>query len=189
MVAEEFPQIRAIAGVYLPSGASYEQEFEVAQDGIVETPRVISGYVLSGQDRLAALSELNFHFVSTHYQHTYDVLDPEKGAELGWEALRGNLSAYMDWLYGAAPSLRSLTGSELAGAVQRFYCLDVYSKETDGALELLLDHFQDEAWLLVRCNTWEPEAAEGGELRRLQGNLYLLEAKDAHIRIEKKVGS
>ena len=30
----------------------------------------------------------------------------------------------MDWLYTSAPMIRNLTGSEIAGAVQRYYYLD-----------------------------------------------------------------
>lgn len=186
MLKEEFPQIRAVASVYLPGGPSYSQEFEVAQDGMIETPRTISGYILDDYERLTALSELNFHYVNAHFQHPDDVLDSDRGAELGWQAMHDRLAGYMEWLYSAAPSIRNLTGSELAAAVERFYGLEVYRKETEEGLSLLLKNFQDEAWLMVRCNAWEPEGAEGGTLTHLQGNLYLLKAQDAHVFLKKK---
>lgn len=186
MLKEEFPQIRAIASVYLPGGPSYAQEFEVAQDGMIETPRIISGYLLEDYERLTALSELNFHYVNAHFQHPDDVLDADRGAMLGWQVMHERLAGYMEWLYSAAPSIRNLTGSELAAAVERFYGLEVYRKETEEGLSLLLKNFQDEAWLMVRCNAWEPEGAEGGTLTHLQGNLYLLKAQDAHVFLKKK---
>ena len=87
MLAEDFPQIQAVASVYLQGDLAFEQEFEVAEDGIIDTPRVISGYVLDDYMRLAAMAELNFHFVNSHFQHPDDVLDVDRGADLGWEEL------------------------------------------------------------------------------------------------------
>ncbi len=67
--------LRVIASVYLPADLAYAQEFDVsAQDGIVNTPRIVSGYRIDDYMYLAALSELTFHYVSTHFQHPDDVL-------------------------------------------------------------------------------------------------------------------
>lgn len=48
-------------------------------------------------------------------------------------------------------------------------------------------NFQDEAWMLVRFNDWEPRETKGGELTEVQGNLYLLKVTDDHVTIKKKV--
>ena len=51
----------------------------------METPRIISGYIFEPDVYVAALSELNFHLVNTHFQHPDDVLDEDRGAKLGWK--------------------------------------------------------------------------------------------------------
>ena len=43
ILAEEFPDIKAIASIYFKGDVEYTQDFEVAADGLVETPRIISG--------------------------------------------------------------------------------------------------------------------------------------------------
>ena len=83
---------------------AYTQEFEVAEDGIVEQPRIISGAVIDDYMELAAVSELNMHFVNTHFMHPDDLLDEDRGARLGWKKLKKRLDEYMDWLYTSAPS-------------------------------------------------------------------------------------
>ena len=50
------------------------QEFEVAKDGIVEQPRIISGAIIDDYMKMAALSELNMHFVNSHFIHPDDLL-------------------------------------------------------------------------------------------------------------------
>lgn len=184
MLITEFPEIVAIASLYLPGDIAYVQEFEVSDDGVVETPRIISGYLMESDTYIAALSELNFHFVNSHFQHPDDVLDEDRGAKLGWDTLYSNLCNYMEWLYSSAGSIRNLTGTELAGAVQVYDELEVKRTETEKGLTLKLEGFKDEAWLMVRINKGTPGQVEGGTLENLQGDLYLLKAETPEIVIE-----
>ena len=186
VLLRELPELQAIASTYLPGGPAYDQEFEVSKEGVVETPRIISGYLLDDYMQLSALSELNFHYVSSHFEHPDDVLDEDRGAELGWEVMRNRLEDYLKWLQKAGGPIRNMTGTEMAGAVQRFYYLEVERETDEEGLHLTLSKFQDEAWLLVRFNEWEPEEVTGGELTRLSDDLYLLEAKEKKIDITRK---
>lgn len=189
MLSDE-TEIKAVASVYLPDGQgiAYAQEFEVAEDGIIETPRVISGYLLDEYMQIVALSELNFHFVNTHFQHPDDTLDEDRGAELGWEKMFANLSEYVDWLYTSAPEIRNLTGTELAAAVQIYDDLWVERKYEENTLTLELGNFRKEAWLMVRINEGTPGEVKGGELEKLQEGLYLLRADQAQVSIEIEKG-
>ena len=185
MLAEDFPQIRTIASNYFTGEFAYVQEFEVAEDGIVEQPRIISGAIIDSYMKMAALSELNMHFVNSHFIHPDDLLDEDRGAALGWEKLKGNLSNYMDWLDDSAPSLRQLTGSELSGAIQRYGAVTFTKTVTDQAIRLELDNFYDEVYFMVRINEGTPGDVSGGKLTHLTGNLYLLKAKEPTVTIEK----
>ena len=185
MLAEDFPQIRTIASNYFTGEFAYVQEFEVAEDGIVEQPRIISGAIIDGYMKMAALSELNMHFVNSHFIHPDDLLDEDRGAALGWEKLKGNLSDYMDWLDDSAPSLRQLTGSELSGAIQRYGAVTFTKTVTDQEIRLELDNFYDEVYFMVRINEGTPGDVSGGKLTHLTGNLYLLKAKEPTVTIEK----
>lgn len=185
MLAKDFPQIRTIASNYFTSEFAYVQEFEVAEDGIVEQPRIISGAIIDDYMKIAALSELNMHFVNSHFIHPDDLLDEDRGAALGWEKLKGNLSDYMDWLDDSAPSLRQLTGSELSGAIQRYGAVTFTKTVTDQEIRLELDNFYDEVYFMVRINEGTPGEVSGGKLTHLTGNLYLLKAKEPTVTIEK----
>lgn len=176
VLSERFPHIRTIASNYFGGEMAYEQEFAVAEDGMIEQPRVTSGAILDNYARMVALSELNFHLVSNHFLHPDDLLDEDRGAALGWAEMKRRLMDFLDWLYTAVPQIRRLTGSELSGAVQRFAQLTVDAERTQDAVVLHLGNFDDEASLLVRVNDGEPGEAQGGELLRLTSSLYLLRA-------------
>lgn len=181
VLLQDFPQVRAIASIYFPGEFEYTQDFMVSEDGMIETPRIISGYIIDSYMQMAAVSELNFHFVSSHFQHPDDVLDADRGADRGWENLKNRLTEYADWLYAAAPNLRNLTGSEMAGAVSRYYYLDTLVTKRENEIRISLSHFFDEAWLLVRINDGTFKSVSGGTAEKAADGLYLLKAQQKDV--------
>lgn len=191
LIGTDVPRIKTIASTYFEDGTDlpYVQEFGVASDGIVEQPRIVSGSMVDDSYmRLAAVSELNMHYVSTHFMHPDDLLDPDRGAKEGWEIYKGGLVDYLEWLTKSAPDLRRQTGSECSGAIQRFSSVTVSVDTSADAWTLSLGNFHDEAWLMFRANNGEPGAVTGGELTHLTGNLYLLKTNDKTLTIERKEG-
>ena len=191
IIGEDMPQIRAIASMAFPPDSSleYVQEFGVAADGVVEAPRIVSGSMVNNSYmRLAAVSELNMHYVSTHFMHPDDLLDEDRGAKEGWETYRKGLEDYLDWLEQSAPSIRMQTGTECAAAVQRFSGLTVSMATSDDSWDLHLGNLIDQGWLMFRANNGTPGRVRGGSLTRLTGNLYLLKATSATVHIKRKTG-
>ena len=191
IIGEDVPRIKTIASTYFEDGTDlpYVQEFGVASDGIVEQPRIVSGGMVDDTYmRLAAVSERNMHYVSTHFMHPDDLLDPDRGAKEGWEVYKDGLTDYLDWLTKSAPDLRHQTGSECSGAIQRFSSVTVSVDTSDDAWTLNLGNFHDEAWLMFRANNGEPGTASGGGIKHLTGDLYLVKATDKTVTIERKEG-
>ena len=176
VLVNSFPQIRTIASNYFGGEMAYEQEFGVAEDGIVEQPRITAGAILDDYTKMVALSELNLHLVSNHFLHPDDLLDEDRGAALGWETMKKHLTEYMDWLYTSVPEIRRFTGSELSASIQRFSQLTVETEQNKDSLTVHLGNFVDEASILMRFNEGVPGKAEGGELIQLTDTLYLLRA-------------
>ncbi|MCR4691971.1 MAG: DUF2194 domain-containing protein [Lachnospiraceae bacterium] len=180
--------IRSIASVYLPTDLAYEQEFDVsAKDGIINTPRITSGTVIDEYMMIAAMSELNLHMVNTHFVHPDDVLDEDRGAALGWEKLYGNLKDYLDWLYTNCPSIRNLTGSELAAAVQRYDLCKVTREYDKEGVSLTVDNFDKEAYVMYRTNKGRSVSrVQGGSYKSVADGLYLIKCDAPRVRIDLK---
>ena len=156
----------------------------MADDGIIEFPRVISGAVLDQYMRWDALNALNLYYVNSHFIHPDDVLDIDRGAEQGWEMLYDNLVNYCDWLYGCAENIRNLTGSDAGRATERYDCLSVERRDSDNEIQLRLTGFYDEAYLMMRFNSGEPVKVSGGEVEHISGDFYLLKATQDTLIIE-----
>lgn len=190
-VVGRISQIRTVASTYLPDGSHlpYVQEFGVASDGVVEEPRIVSGSMVGDSYmRMTAVSELNMHFVSTHFMHPDDLLDPDRGAAEGWAVYRNGFERYLRWLEKSAPSIRMQTGSETAAAIQRYSGLTVRLKTHQRDWTLSLGNISDEAWLMFRANNGVPGSVTGGSITHLVGNLYLLKATSGTVRIERQQG-
>lgn len=185
VLANDFPEIKCIASLYLPdqNDVSYATDFEITEDGIIQTPRIISGYVLDDYMRAAAMSELYLHCVNTHFQHPDDVLDVDRGTNLGWAELYSRLENYVDWLYAALPQIRSMTGSELAGAVQRYSQVQIHRRRKGDTIRVDLGNFVDEAWFYLKLNEGKPETVDGGSLTRAADGLYLVHATSPKLKI------
>ena len=186
---KEYPQIKTLSGIYFPDAQldfALVQEFDAAKNGVVDQPRIISGCDINDFMKIAAISELNLHFVNDHFTHPDDALDPERGAELGWETMKAKFNEFLSWLYGSAPSLRNLTGSELSAAVQRFVAVAPECETYDDKMIITLDNFYDEAQLFVRFNTKIPDTVSGGTLTHLTGDLYLLVADKQTVTVSFK---
>lgn len=181
---QTLPDLRAIASTYLPGDCAYVQEFGVSEDGIVETPRITSGAIMDDHMYLIAFSELNFHFVQSHFIHPDDVLDEDRGAALGWSAMKANLDAYLQYIYSSAPMIRNVTGSGMADAVEDFDLLTLDRKKTPEGLSFEIGGFSGKASFLVRVQEGSViGSANGAAVQKVNGNLYLLEASSSHVDI------
>ncbi|SER52984.1 DUF2194 domain-containing protein [Lachnobacterium bovis] len=181
----EDKNIKVIASTYFPGGDVYEQEFEIAKDGVVETPRIISSCILDDHMRFSAFSELNFHYVNSHFMHPDDLLDVDRGADIGWENLKGRFDNYMSWLQKSAPKLRNLTGTELGGAVQRYCNLSVEKDITKNSVNINLKGLNDEAYCFVRVNEGDVSNIKGAKLEKLTGNLYIMKVKKDKVTMKR----
>ena len=176
---------RCIASIYFPGEMCFEQEFDISEDGIINAPRVTSGCIIDEYMEIAALSELNFHLVSSHFHHPDDVLDEDRGAKLGWEKLYSNLLNYFEWLYTSCPSIRTLTGTEMAGAIERYDLIKVDRQYSGNDIKLNFSSFYNEAWMLVRLNNGKSiETVTNGSYTRVADDLYLVECLNDKVDIK-----
>ena len=101
LLVNEYPQIKTISGIYFNDDSEdldfvCTQEFGINEkDGIIDQPRVISGFILDEFQNIAAISELNFHYINSHFTHPDDALDPDRGAELGWDEMKRRFDNFL----------------------------------------------------------------------------------------------
>lgn len=92
------------------------------------------------------------------------------------------MDKYLLWVYSSMPSVRNLTASEGAMAVQRFDRLSPDYDCGDTQCSVTLDGFYDEGWLLMRTEK-TPAEITNGKFTQVGPNLYLIEANAPKMQI------
>lgn len=182
---DNYPQVGLISGLYTEDPFVYVQEFEIAQDGIIEFPRLTSGSVLDEFNYFSQLNAMNMYYTASHFIHPDDALDIHRGAQLGWEQLYENTNTFLRWIYTSAKGIRSMTASDGGRAIARYDTLCVERTETLDAISLRLGGFWDEAYLLMRFNDGTPGEIIGGTAEHISGDFYLLRATASQVTIKK----
>jgi hypothetical protein len=179
------PEIKVISSLWkgVDDVIAYTQNFEEAPDGIIEFPRVVSGYYLGEDMQLALINELGLHYVNSHYLHPDDVQDEARRAGRDWKTMRDQFADHLKWLTERTPGLRNVTAAEGAMAVQRFSRLQINAAMEGQSYAIHLGSFYDQAYLMLRSMR-EPLSISGGKLTQVTSSLYLVEANEPDITIE-----
>jgi len=172
-ILQTLPDIKVIAGLYLAETGvdALIQEFNEADDGSINVPRITSGFEIDDFMKFVTAQELVLHGVYSHFIHPDDVLDSERGKELGWNTLFKLFSSHLTEMHETYPALRFFTAAEGAAAVQRYDRLSVKRDMGDEAMTLTLTNFYDEAWLAFRSRV-APAGITGGELFKIADGFY-----------------
>lgn len=181
MLKNSFPQINTISGIYIDDIYGLYQEFGIGEDGVIDLPRIVSGYYLDETSRWTALSELGFHYINSYFIHPDDVFDFERSEGRTWDELRDGFGGYLQWLYESAKGIRNMSAQQAAAAVQRYSNISVIRTNKDGKYIIDIDGFYDEAWFLVRFGDCRPGLVDGGGIEHISEGLYLLKAFDDHV--------
>lgn len=141
-VKNTLPDLKVISGTYTNEGESgdvYVQDFEIAEDGIAEFPRITSGMIPEDFDTFTAVNGVGLYGVFSHFIHPDDIFDEERGKNQTWEKLYEGYCDLMDWLHDTYGFLRPLTAAEAADALkvadQMEPHLEIGKEEIIGSLE------------------------------------------------------
>ena len=179
------PDIKVIAGLYLTETGvdALVQEFDEADDGSINVPRITSGFVVDDFMKFVTAQELVLHGVYSHFIHPDDILDSERSGKLGWTTMYSLFKAHLEEMAATYPALRFFTSEEGAAAVQRYDRLSVRRDMDNAGMTLTLENFYDEAWLALRSRV-APVSITGGELFKIMDGFYWIRADEAVIYVQ-----
>lgn len=182
---EACPTISVVASTYFGDveAKAFEQEFEADENGVIHTPRIVSGLSLTDYQKVAALAELNYHYVQSHFMHPDDLLDEDRGAVIGFPTLSQHFEEYLEWVYTSAPGIRNVTGSEMGTAVLQYDKLSVDRERDGNVLTVKIGGFSGNAEFLLRVNEGSVEKIEGGSFEWVTGDIYAVHAANDEIKI------
>lgn len=190
-VKEALPSLKTVSGVYTSEGeegAVYVQDFEIAEDGVAEFPRISSGMMPEDFDTFEYMNGLGLHGVFSHFLHPDDIFDEERGKNQSWETL---YDSYCEMLYTVKdrhPFLRDLKASDAGTALKAAEAAVPHITYGTDEITGQCDNFAGELFFYLRTDK-KPEAADDScEIQKADkkhGSMYyLVTVKKKDFRIE-----
>lgn len=195
-VTTALPELKVISGLYTneaEEGAVYRTRFEVADDGIVDFPRITSGMKPTQYETLAWQSALTLHGVFSHFIHPDDILDPERSYGTDWEELIEGFETLLADVNASAAGLRQLTASQAADAVCAYEDAVPYLTYYEDKIVCTVDNFHGENYFYLRTDAEPVAADENCTVTCLdadgEGHYYLVCAKEPRFTVLLKGGA
>ncbi|MED1784513.1 DUF2194 domain-containing protein [Brevibacillus fortis] len=179
-----FPGIKAIASLYGESDdiQEYIQEFSVAEDGIVEMPRITFGYGHTDLSHWYMTNAITSIGVFSHFIHPDDILDKDRGHDKTWPELLEDFQVMLQDVYQQYPWLRSLTASEGGTSLESYVETDVYVKRTDNKITGYMNNFSKDMYYILRTNKKMTDL-KNCTVEKIDKGVYLVQATGAKFEI------
>ncbi|AZN39574.1 DUF2194 domain-containing protein [Paenibacillus albus] len=147
-----WPNLTVISSLYEEdvTNMSYIQEFEVAKDGIIEFPRITSGYMDSPFERWAEANSMTSLGVFSHFVHPDDVLDEVRSKNLPWSKLNEGMSEKMKRVQKTYPWVRAKTATEAAIDMEKVLNSSVTWTRAGDSIHGMISNFQTDNYFILR---------------------------------------
>lgn len=179
-----WPDLMVISSLYEEdmNNVSYVQEYEVAEDGIIEMPRVTSGYLDTPFERWAEASTLTQLGVYSHFIHPDDLLDEERGKQMSWEDLYKGFNFKMNRLKTTYPWMRATTSAE--GAIEMEKTLNSHVNWTRDvhAIRGEISNYHGDLYYILRTERTIGKL-NNCLVNKIDHNTYLVNAKNEKFEI------
>jgi len=176
--------LKIIGSLYLVNQGEdgYAQEFEIADDGMIELPRISHGYATSPSETWDILNGISLHGTFSHFVHPDDILDYERSGDVGWESMFKSFDDLNEYVYKNFKWLDPHTASESSFELLKLESAQIKYIKEDFSLRILVDNYLGQMSMILRTEK-EIEFTKGCDYEQVDENIYLLKLKsnDAQV--------
>ncbi|MFJ8065530.1 DUF2194 domain-containing protein [Psychrobacillus sp. NPDC096426] len=180
-----WPDLTVISSLYGDDedGIAYIQEFEVAEDKIIEMPRITSGYFENEYDRWAEANTMTGIGVFSHFVHPDDVISTDRSNNMGWEQSYELFNKYMSRVQKTYPWVRAMPATEAALDMATNLQTRVSWHSGENSIEGNISNYKSETSYILRT-----ERKIGRLLNctvtKIDDNIYLVTVSDSKFKID-----
>ncbi|QWU13994.1 hypothetical protein SAMN04487895_101262 [Paenibacillus sophorae] len=164
------------------TGISYVQEYELAKDGIMEMPRVTSGYEATPFVHWAAASVLTANGIFSHFVHPDDVLDSERNKNMNWENMYKTYSEMISGLNERYPWLRAQTSMEAAVDMKNMLTSRISVQQDNSSIKGSVTPLEDESYFILRTRK-KVGNLSGCSADKIGDGIFLITVREAEFTI------
>lgn len=179
-----WPNLTVISSLYEEdeTNMAYVQEFEIADDGIIEMPRISSDYFEGAYNRWAEANTMTSLGVFSHFIHPDDLLDSSRSRNLPWEKLYEDFTLKLARLAETYPWVRAMTSTEAALDMAKVLTSSVEWTYEANSIKGEVTHFQTDSYYILRSER-KIAKQENCSVKKIDTNTYLVTAYDSKFTI------
>jgi len=184
-IAVANPDLGIISSVYLTNLEDdvYSQEFELGDDGILEFPRLTSGYEKNDEIMWLIYNGVNLPGVFIHFVHPDDILDPERSHGKSWTELYKEFESMVKEVSEKYSWLRGLTISSAGQELIKYLdCMPIMDY-SDNSIDIYTENFREDIYCIMRTED-RITGALNCEYKKIAEGAYLLTLKDVYSKID-----
>ena len=179
-VIEANPDLKIISSVYFQNkeGDAYVQELSIADDGIIEFPRISAGYENNDETMWEIYNGINLYGLFAHFIHPDDVLDPERNGGKSWNQLSKEFTSMVGEVNQSYGWLRSFTISSASQELVKYLECKPQIEYKDDTITIYTENFRPDIYCIMRTKSKIIES-EKCDYLKISDDAYLLTLKDA----------
>jgi hypothetical protein len=184
-LSNAWPTLTVISSLYGEdaTGTAYVQEFEIAKDGVIEMPRITSGYSDNPYDRWAEANTITSVGVFSHFIHPDDVINEERSNGQTWEELYKSFDDKLVRLKTTYPWLRPMTSTEAAIDMAEVLTSQVTWITNDRRIKGEISNFKNNSSFIFRT-TKKIGKLKNCDVKMIDVNTFLVTAYESSFEIE-----
>lgn len=178
-----WPELKSISSVYSEDSQNmnYVQEFEIADDGIVELPRITSGFKKDEFNEWAMANAASSLGVFSHFIHPDDILDRERSFPFTWEQLYEMFEEYLETVNDKYGWLRSITATDASMELEKYELSEPHFKVQGNRIDGYINQYAGGKYYYLLRSSKKITRNDSCRLTRLDEETYLVEANSAHF--------
>lgn len=182
---KSWPSLAVIASLYPEDGKklAYVQEYSIADDGIMEMPRVTSGYIERDFERWLTANAITTHGIFSHFVLPDDVYSEDRNGGLTWDKMYKNFSDMIVRIHQTYPWLRAMTSAEAAFDMEQELASQVSLSIEGNVLHGKITPFYNRAFFIARMEN-KIGKLHGCKVEKIDTNTYLITANNHEFDIE-----
>mgnify|MGYP000200843451 CR=1 FL=1 len=178
------PEVKVISALYGENGdtGTYSQEYEVAEDGIIEFPRISSGYMDEKDSKWEVYNGISMHGIISHFIHPDDVLNETRNVGKSWEELIATYETIWKELYDNFTWIQGLKISDAAANLQKVQETQVRIREDENHLYGYCNNFRKDMCFILRTDK-EIMSSKDCSVKEIDENIYWVYTMSPRFRI------
>jgi hypothetical protein len=173
----KLPDLTNISSLYLEDAdqITYGQEYGLGDDGIVNLPRITSGFAPGIYEEWSAANSVTAYGLFSHFVHPDDSYDSERSRGLDWKELRERFDSFLSDIDKHYRWLQPTTASEASNAVERLAISTPVIEKNQSGISGYINSFTGPQYFLLRSDK-HIASTENCEWSLIDDGAYLIKA-------------